>query len=204
MPPINLLPREVAARQRERRIFQAALGAGAVVVAVLVVFTLVGRAREARERDALRAEQDQVNAVRADVARLQQFEDLSARVEQRKGTLAAALTADVAWSKFLNDVSLIMPDNSWLTSLALSAAAGAAPNGVPSFATVTFSGFTFDFPGLAGWLTRMTQIEGLTFVYLSSGQRQELSGQRVVQFGANANINQSLLSRRCQPNQRCP
>jgi hypothetical protein len=103
----------------------------------------------------------------------------------------------VAWSSFLNDLSLIMPDNSWLVNLALSAAVGEAWTTEASYGTTTFQGFVFDFPGLAGWLTRIVQVDGLTFVYLTSGSRQELHGREVVSFGANAHITEDLLSMRC-------
>ncbi len=62
----------------------------------------------------------------------------------------------------------------------------------------------FDFPGLAGWLTRISQLEGLTFVYLTSGARAELAGREIVNFGANANVTPALLSQRCQEGEPCP
>jgi Tfp pilus assembly protein PilN len=205
MPQINLLPPEIRARVRSRRIFLIVAGGFGVVVIVLGLVWLVQRNTIGNEEEELQTLQAQRARLQADVAALQQFGELKATVDRTKQVLAAALVGDIAWSKYLNDLSLIIPDNSWLVNLSLSAAAGQAPNGVPSFGTTTFQGFVFDFPGLAGWLTRMSQIDGLTFVYLTTGSKQQMAGREVVSFGANANITQALLSLRCQQEGKpCP
>lgn len=204
MPPINLLPPELRAEQRVRRILTIAGAAALVVLLFLVVVFFAQRNTIGNEEERLSELQAQAAQLRADVARLQEFGLLKQEVDTRRQTLAAALDSDVAWSKLLNDISLIMPDNSWLTSLGLTAAVGTAPTGEPSLGTTTFQGFVFDFPGLAGWLTRLSQVEGLTFVYLTTGAKADVAGRAVVSFGANASVTQPLLSGRCQEGQPCP
>lgn len=203
MPQINLLPREYRQRRRARRTLSTAVGAGLVFVVFLGILYGVQRARVGREEESLRREQARTAQLRAQADRLAQFDQLQRDVEGRRGTLATALQADVSWSKFLNDLSLIMPDNSWLVNVQLGATPGQAPNGQPSFGTVSFQGLVFDFPGLAGWLTRIAQIDGLTFVYLTNGAKQLLGARQVVQFAANANVTTSLLSQRCQTGKPC-
>ncbi len=204
MAQINLLPPEYRARRRGRRVIAIATAAGAVVLVFLGIVLLIQRNSISSEEDELRNLQDQAANLRTQVAELQEFGDLKDEIDRKEGVLASALTNDVAWSKFLNDLSLIIPDDSWLTNLSLSAVAGEAPSGVESFGTVTFQGFVFDFPGLAGWLTRTSQIDGLTFLYLTNGTKQEISAQEVVSFGANANVTEALLSKRCQEDNPCP
>lgn len=204
MPRLNLLPADIRGRQRVRRILSAITAAGVVFIAFLGLLYTLQRGTIRDEEDTLRQSQVEAARLRGRVASLQQFADLQRQFEQSRGTLASALAGEVAWSKLLNDLSLIMPDNSWLVNLSLNAAPGQAPTGVPSFGQTTFQGFVFDFPGLAGWLTRMAQIDGLTFVYLTSGARQEVEGRPVVSFGASASITQALLSQRCQAGKPCP
>ncbi len=204
MARINLLPPEIAIRQRERRMVLLFAAACGVVLLFLVGIWFIQRGTISSEEEELQRLQADRARLQAEVAQLQQFGELQANVEGTRQTLAAALAGDVAWSSFLNDLSLIMPDNSWLTNLSLNAAAAQAPTGEPAFGTTTFQGFVFDFPGLAGWLTRMTQIDGLTFVYLTTGTRQELFEREVVSFGANASVTELLLSRRCQEDRPCP
>lgn len=204
MPQINLLPPEIRARGRERRLLVIGALVGLGVLVVLGIVLLVQQNTISNEEEELERLRAREADLRAQVAELQEFGQLKASIDSKRQVLASALTNDVAWSRFLNDLSLIIPDDSWLTSLQLSGSVGQAPNGVQSFGNVTFQGFVFDFPGLAGWLTRTDQIDGLTFVYLTTGAKQELAGQQVVSFGANANITESLLSGRCQGDRPCP
>lgn len=204
MPQINLLPPEYRARRRGRRIVRIAVAAGVAVLLFLGMVLLIQRGTISNEEDELQRLQDQAAQLRTQVAALQEFGDLKNQIDEKEQALSVALENDIAWSKFLNDLSLIIPDDSWLTNLSLSSAPGQAPSGEQSFGTTSFQGFVFDFPGLAGWLTRTAQIDGLTFVYLTNGTAQELSGQEVVTFGANANLTDSLLSGRCQEDNPCP
>lgn len=204
MPQINLLPPELQARRRGRRVLSIVTIAGVVVLAFLGVVLFIQRTTISSEEDELERLQGQAAQLRTQVAELREFGQLKDEIDRKRNVLATALTNDVAWSKFLNDLSLIIPDDSWLTNLSLTASVGEAPSGVQSFGNVSFQGFVFDFPGLAGWLTRTAQIEGLTFVYLTNGSRQELSGQGVVSFAANANLTEALLSGRCQEDNPCP
>lgn len=204
MPQVNLLPPELRVRRRERRILLIVGGVALVILVFLGVVLILQRGRISDEQDELDRLEAQASQLRARAAELQRFGELKANVDRTRQTLQAALTNDVAWSRFLNDLSIILPDNSWLVNVSLSAAPGTAPNGRESFGTTTFQGFVFDFPGLAGWLTRMGQMDGLTFVYLTTGSRQELGDQEVVSFGANANVTDAMLSRRCQEGRPCP
>lgn len=204
MPSINLLPPEIKARQKQRKtlLIIGSVGAGILVFLLIVLF--VQRSTIRSEEDKLRVQQGQAAQLQADVARLQVFGDLQARLDQRKAVLLTALTGDVAWSTFLNDLSLIAPDNSWLVNMAVSAVAGQSPNGQPTLGTVSFSGLVFDFPGLAGWLTRIGQIRGLTFVYLTNGTRTTIGSKELVSFASSAFVTDPLLSKRCQAGVRCP
>ncbi len=204
MPAINLLPRDLRVRHRQRRTSALAFAVAAGVLAFLaVVYVLQLRNIDSQET-VLRTKRADAARLRTEVGKLQVYERLQATVEERRRTLATAFANDIAWSKFLNDLAGIMPRESWLTNLALTASPGQSPTGAQSFGTVTFSGYVFDFPGMAGWLTRVSRIEGLTFLYLTNGASAEVGGREVVSFGSNANVTAGLLSQRCQPNRPCP
>ncbi|HVL81328.1 MAG TPA: hypothetical protein VM840_07045 [Actinomycetota bacterium] len=204
MARINLLPPEIRARQRQRRLLTIVGGVGAAILVFLAVIYFIQRGTIGDEQQRLEQLQAQRGQLETEVAALQQFGDLQQTVEQRRSTLAVALTNDIAWSRYLNDLSLIMPDNSWLVNMSLASSPGQAPTGEQSFGTVTFSGFVFDFPGLAGWLTRVGQLDGLAFLYLTNGTRTEIGTNDVVSFASNAYVTAPLLSQRCQGAERCP
>lgn len=203
--PINLLPGEIRARQRMRRIL-AGLGMGAVGVVVLLgLITFLQRQAISNAEGELRAEQAEASRLRAEVEALRPFEQLQLSIDQSRASLATALTGDIAWSRFTADLATNIPGDSWLTSLSLTAAPGQSPDGLPSFGTVQYSGFVSSFPGLSGWLNTMDGLEGLQFVYLGSGTKQDSEGREVVSFSATANLTEPMLSGRCQQEgARCP
>ncbi len=111
---VNLLPREIGQRQRERR------WAGITAVALLVwvaVLTGVYLAKLAAVRDA-ELERDvaaaEVELLRAEAAALQDFAALDRRLQARNDLLAAAMAEEISWAQTLNDLSLTFPANSSL------------------------------------------------------------------------------------------
>jgi hypothetical protein len=119
-------------------------------------------------------------------------------INRSRQTLATALTGDVSWSRFLDDLDTVIPSDSWLTSVTLSAKPGETPIGERSLGTATYQGYVMTFPGLSGWLNTMTDLDGLRFVYLANGNKQLLEGQTVVSFSASAHLTESMLSHRCE------
>ncbi len=205
MPPINLLPPEIRARQRGRRALALAFAGAGAVLFLLLIITLIQRATLNREEEELARRNARQARLTTEVAGLRQFGDLDATVQQRRRILSTALLHDISWSKFLNDLSLTIPDNAWLVNLALASSPPAkAPSGVDSYGTVTFTGNVLDFPALAGYLTRIAQIDGLTFVYLTNGAETDIGNRTVVSFGSTANLTNTLLSMRCQGTNPCP
>lgn len=205
MPQINLLPPEIRSQQRARRLLLAGAGAAGVILVFLLGVYLVQQNTINREEERLAVLEAERSRLQAEVQALEHFGQLQASVERRRNTLGTALYADVAWSSFLNDLSLIMPDDSWLVNVSLNSARSEAPTEEESYGTAAFQGFVFDFPGLAGWLTRLEQVDGLVFVYLTTGSRQELHGEEVISFGANAHVVEDLLSGRCiEEDSPCP
>ena len=154
----------------------------------------------------LRAERATAAELQGEVSSLRRFGQLEDTVTRSRTMLATALEGDVSWSVFLTDLSAQMPDDSWVTSLALAVKPGDTPIGEISLGTVSYQGFVGTFPGLAGWLSVMDELESQRFVYLSNGNRGGgESGSNVVSFSANAHVTEALLSGRCQtPEAPCP
>lgn len=203
--PINLLPVEIRARQRMRRIFVGVLVVAGALVLGLATTTVLQRRTISSAQSDLRAARAEAARLRSEVASLRQFGDMQARIDLSRATLGAALVGDVAWTRFLSDLAVTIPGDSWLTSLSMAAAPGQTPLGEESLGTVTYSGFVTTFPGLSGWLTRMDNLEGLRFVYLGSGSKQGGEGGGTVAFSATAHLTSSMLSGRCQgANAPCP
>jgi Tfp pilus assembly protein PilN len=206
MTQVNLLPSDVRERQRSRRLVAAAIaGVGAVVALLFFVFVLQS-ARLSNAEQKLQAQQA-VNAdLQTKVTSLQRFAALKQTVAAREALTTAALNGQVAWSGVLRDVSMVIPNQMWLTAFnasisdtstapAVSSGASSAPQvGLPSMAgTITFQGMASDFPTVAKWLVRLEQVKGWVNSWAgsavrSSGADQSQANANKVAFTASVDL----------------
>jgi Tfp pilus assembly protein PilN len=195
---VDLLPDEVSSVQKTKRTFRLAVYAAVGMALVLGGASVFQNMQISDARGSLAEAQAQAQSLRTDLAELAEFEYLQTSLEQNRALLGTALRGDLEFSRLLNDLDLSMPPGSWLTNLTVSSQAGTTPMGEGSVGTVQYQGFVPNFPGLSGWLDTMDALEGLTFVYPSSGNRQDQGGGQVVAFTATAHVTNHMLSGRCQ------
>lgn len=196
--PINLLPPQVRAEQRARRAFRWAVIGAITVGVVLLTVTVLQRLQIAGENSTLQAQRAEAARVQERVDALRQFEVLQLSVGETRRVLGTALANDLAWSSFLDELDTTFPGDAWVTNVTFSAKPGQTPTGESSLGTVQYQGYVMSFPGLSGWIDTMEKTEGMRFVYLSNGAKQDLGGSKVVSFTASAHITESMLSGRCQ------
>jgi type II secretory pathway pseudopilin PulG len=116
-PKINLLPSWVAERRLVRR---QRLGAAAGFVLVLVVLALVWVAETARAERAQRAAEGQratTARLAAQRAQLQPWADLQTEVAAAEQLRASVYAREVRFSGVMQDISMLIPDNAWLTTM---------------------------------------------------------------------------------------
>lgn len=211
MPRVNLMPPEIAAAAKFRRV-QFAMG-GAVVAAVAIVGALyvnahskVGAAQA--ELDAATAESTNLNTQLASLASVQ---DVYTQVAARQAMLQQALGNEVRWSYTLTDLSLKVPDNVWLTNLeaqqsdlGFAATPGAAPvapvagtvTGPATIADITFSGVAFDHDNVASWLDALAKEKGFINPYFTNSSENFIGPKRVVDFTGTAQVTDEAKSNR--------
>jgi len=211
MARVNLLPPEVAEVRRFRRV-QYGLG-GAVLAAIGVVILLLvlaaGSVSSAQQQvDKKQAEQAQLQG------RLTKFNGVRqvyARVAQDDAQLRSALSGEVQLSHYLNDLSLTVPQNVWLTNLsvtldvgggtgsAAAAGAGAGAGGAvarPGIGTLTATGSAFAHEDVANWLETLGRQKGFADAYLSSSTEAFIGPRRTVTFSSSATVTAAALSHR--------
>jgi len=198
MPRVNLLPPEIAAAARLKRL-RAMLGLAVAGIAVVVVLLFlfassrVGAAQD--ELDAAQAVGAQRTAEKANYAEVPL---VYASVETAQQNLATAMTPEIRWSFYLNDLSLTIPRTTRLSTMTAVNDAAAAqlaggstlpaapapttdgtttdgttttPPPVPVVANVgsiTFSGKSTDFDAVAAWLQSLTRVDGYSDPYVQS------------------------------------
>lgn len=201
LPSVNLLPPEIAEARRLRRV-QGGMGV-AVLVAVAAVGGLYYQAHRGvtTAQQTLTAAQAQQTHLHAQVASFHEVTAVEAEVTARKQLLAQAMGQEIQWSNYLNDLSLKIPQNVWLTSLtATEGTNGAAPasatGGVSSIGSVSFSGVTFTHNDVATWLESLATEKGYANPYFSSSTEGTTDGKKTVTFSSSVTLTPQALSGR--------
>jgi len=115
----------------------------------------------------------------------------ASQLEQEKtariAALSSALAGRLAWDRVLRELSLVLPDDVWLTSL--DAKAPAAASAGTSSAGFTINGRTYSHDGVARLLSRLAVVPHLSGVQLQhSALATGETGRKVVEFSINATV----------------
>jgi hypothetical protein len=126
MTTVNLLPPEIQERTKVRRLTAAMVMAGASVVVLLGLVFVLQSTRLSQVEDDLDAQNATNAALQSDIDDLAQYQVLQDQVAAREVLATAALQDQVLWSGVLHDVSAVIPQHAWLTSLTGSVSVAAA------------------------------------------------------------------------------
>ncbi len=189
MRAVNLLPRDEAKRSFEakRGVVFGGVGGAALATAVLasMVISAGGAANSKQEElDGLRAQIAAIPVV--PVVDTSTEDALAAEKGARVGALSAALSGRIAWDRVLRQVSLVLPEDVWLTNL--SAVAPDPTQPVAPGTGFTLTGSTYSQYGVARFLSRLSVIPDLANVRLQSSQSQLLNERELVQFTILADV----------------
>jgi len=209
LPRVNLLPPEIAQRARFDRQRYALVGALALTVVGMVGAYVVA------SQSAGRAEAD-LGTVRADglaiTQETAQYADIprvEAQTRAAESQLQIAMGQEVRWSYFLNDVSVLMPSNVWLTNLTMTQPLAAAPGvaavpldpavgryATPGIAALTYAGTARTYADVATWLESQELIAHSDAPYLTTSADAKIGAVDVVGFTTTATVDSSALSGR--------
>jgi hypothetical protein len=221
-PRIDLLPRQIREVRLVRR-QRSGVGAAFALLLVLLAgwFVLAGRERAEAERQADQ-EQAVATGLRARRAQLQPIADLEAQIAAAEQLRAQVYAREIRFSSVMRDISGIVPDDVWLTSMNAAikeAAAAGAPAPAPAeggaavpgspgtgspVATITFEGAGFGHVDVGGFVRALASgpKKGGQQVYLNPyftiSQKDE-AGQDTVRFSATVDLTAAAYSGRYQP-----
>jgi Tfp pilus assembly protein PilN len=186
---VNLLPKKET-RERRKQPNIAALGGVVAAVAVTAVFCAWFLASSAKvtekqsEVDGLRAE---LAATPAPKARDTRGDGLETEKAARLVAVATALNSRVAWDRVLREISLVTPDDVWLTSLQASAPVVAATPTTTGGA-FAMNGRTYSHDAVARLLSRLALVPNLSSVKLERSTLNKVEGRDVVEFTIAATV----------------
>jgi Tfp pilus assembly protein PilN len=198
MKAVNLLPKDE--RRRKTRAEQLPLIVGAAAFAVVLLALAGGYLWTS---SGVNTKQTALEAAQRELAGIPEPPKPPSPVEAglpseqraRISAVSSALSKRVAWDRVLRELSLVLPEDVWLTSLAAkspsspaSAAppAPAAPGAAPSGLTV--NGYTYSHAGVARLLSRLLVLPDLENVQLQSSTLSKVGKQRIVAFTILADV----------------
>ncbi|HWH31488.1 MAG TPA: hypothetical protein VNU01_02320 [Egibacteraceae bacterium] len=197
---VNLLPREVEERARERRVGLLSLTAVGVWVLLLALLYLQSVMAVNNARDERDAEQAELERLQAQAERLAPYRELARRYDTHNQLLASAMAPQVSWSGVLNDLALVFPANSSL--LTLSASLG-VPEGevggeVPLIGSLQFNGYSVEryAPGVESVLLALGDAPAFQALYLSSATRGLIGTTQVTNFTGSAELTERVYTGR--------
>jgi len=194
MRAVNLLPRDDVPKSFEakRGVVFGAFG-GAAVITVGLTALLLGAGGAIGERQAT------VDSLKAELTALPTAPDaaedaandaaLASELSRRSTALSTALAGRVAWDSVLRQVSQVLPEDVWLTSLASTSpdAAETDPSAVAATGVV-LAGSTYAQTGVARLLSRLSVAPTLANVRLQSSTIAETGSSTLVQFTILADV----------------
>ncbi len=205
MRAVNLLPRD-GAKTKTRQV-NAPLLTG-VISAVIVTFVLAAgflheSAKVAHKRTELDAARSELALIPAPSPTDSASSTLAGERTQRVAALQSALNGRIAWDRVLREISLVLPNDVWLSGLSLQAPAPAVapvlpatPGAVPaapapstsSSTDMTMNGNAFSHQGVARLLSRLALVPDLQNVTLGHSARVSPGTRGPVEFSLTAGI----------------
>jgi Tfp pilus assembly protein PilN len=192
---VNLLPRDAPVKSfaANRGVAFGAAGGAALVTAVLVTMTMGAGGSVTEKQSELDLLRVQIAAIPKPVVQdRSDDEQLAVEKGARVGALSSALGGRIAWDRVLRQVSLVLPEDVWLTNLSATApvavtdpAAAPTTTSAPGFNLV---GSTYSQDGVARFLSRLSVVPDLANVQLVSSQVAVVGQRDLVQFTIVADV----------------
>lgn len=195
MRAVNLLPPDNSKRTKTNVPALVAVS-GTVLATGVVAMLFLSATTKVHDR------QNQLDAIEAQIAVIPPppppdvaGQGLQAQEQARLTAVSTALTRRVSWDRVLRNLSLVLPDDVWLTQLTANAPASsasadptAAPLPTAQPTQFTIGGYTYTQASVARLLSRLELVPDLSDVQLVSSVVTKLGTQNVVQFSLAANV----------------
>jgi Tfp pilus assembly protein PilN len=167
---VNLLPPDILAAQRQRRMAGVVALAGLGVIGLILVFYVLQVGQLAGVRDDIERQEQTNRALQADIEQLQRFDELRARAQAKQALLNQVFANEISFSGLLMDVSRVIPSTAALTSLTATTQEPAASTGGATLllGRVDVAGLALDYDAVASWLVRLERVRGWVNPWVTS------------------------------------
>lgn len=195
MSEVNLLPPDILAAQRQRRLAGVVALAGVGVIGLILVFYVLqlGRLNDV-ESDIERAQQSN-QGLQNDIARLREFEELAQRAQAKQEVLNQVFANEISFSGLLMDVSRVIPSTAALTTLSATAQTPVPSTGGATLLAgrIDVAGLALDYDTIASWLSRLEQVRGWVNPWVTSIADPE---QGPITYTSGVDLTTAVVTRR--------
>lgn len=185
MTQVNLLPTDIKVRRQVRRTTSLVSAAGVAVVAFLFFVFVLQTARLTSEQHSLEGQLALNARLNTQITKLARFEELKQTLVARQALLAQVENNEVLWSGVLRDVSMVIPDDMYLSSISGQLVTRTGVSGSPAVGTIQFNGVAGSYPTVAKWLTRLEEVTGWVNSWFSAANK-DATGH--VSFGSSVDL----------------
>ena len=170
MSQVNLLPPEILAAQRQRRLAGVVALAGVGVIGLILVFYVLQLGKVSGIRSDIDQQNQTNQGLQGEIQKLREFEELRTRAQAKQKLLNDVFANEISFSGLLMDVSRVIPSTAALTSMTATSQEPAPTTGGSTLLTgrIDISGLALDYDTIASWLTRLERVRGWVNPWVTS------------------------------------
>jgi Tfp pilus assembly protein PilN len=170
MSQVNLLPPDILAAQRQRRLAGVVALAGAGAIALIFAFYLAQANSLSGVRDDIESAEQNNAGLQREIDDLQEFRALQTRAQEKQQLLDEVFANEISFSGLLMDISRVIPSDAALTSFSAAAQVPTPTTGGNTLLTgrIDVAGLALDYDTIASWLMRLERIRGWVNPWVTS------------------------------------
>lgn len=170
MSQVNLLPPDILAAQRQRRMAGVVALAGVGLIGLILLFYILQLGRlSGVQNDIEQAEQNN-QGLQNEIDQLQEFQELQTQAQAKQQLLDEVFANEISFSGLLMDVSRVIPGTAALTSMSAATQEPAPASGGDTLLTgrIDVAGLALDYDTISAWLLRLERVEGWVNPWVTS------------------------------------
>ena len=167
---VNLLPPEILASQRQRRLAGVVALAGVGVIGLILVFYVLQLGNLSAVRSDIEQQEQTNQGLQREIEALREFEELRAQAQAKQELLDSVYANEISFSGLLMDVSRVIPSTAALTAMTATSqeptASVAGDDDVHRSDRCRRAALDYD--TVASWLTRLERVRGWVNPWVNS------------------------------------
>ncbi len=170
MSQVNLLPPDILAAQRQRRLAGVVALAGIGVIGLILVFYVIQLGNLSGVRSDIEAQQQSNQSLQSEIDSLQEFEELRARAQEKQELLDSVFANEISFSGLLMDLSRVIPSTAAFNAMSSSTQVPTPTVGGTTLliGRIDIGGLALDYDTIASWLTRLERVRGWVNPWVTS------------------------------------